>query len=186
MVNTFLFLVSFALIWFAFADAFSSFFVIVGCISALLTLLLRSKIKLALIKEDQQIPKKIPLLFKPRFILYCLWMFRKACHSSMRVMTLIWQVEPKLSPMVGCIDAKQMDDKSKTFLANSITMMLGSISVMVSDDHILEHALEEGSFDAMKKNSFLHWEASKIHRGPSYCCFQKETNLCYKHTQINC
>ncbi|MCH2037912.1 MAG: Na+/H+ antiporter subunit E [Rickettsiales bacterium] len=148
MLNKIVVFLSIGVTWLVFSGHFTTFFFVAGLISCLIAVWFHSRMHF--FEKKNKAPKSIPLILKPYSSLYFIWLIREIINSSLRVVALVWQVEPKISPSTGCVSTDQTNDVGLTLFANSVTLTPGTVSVMVAEDQILVHALEEDNLEDMK------------------------------------
>src|SRR5437868_6879364 len=86
-----------------------------------------------------------------RLILYICWLFKEIIKSSLRIIAIIWRPNLKLEPVFEWIDCAGLSEKAIVLYGNSITLTPGTVTLDVSNNMLLVHALEQSSIDDLKK-----------------------------------
>ncbi len=94
------------------------------------------------------VPSRIYLNYHS--ILYFIWLIKEILLSSLGVMKIIWRKNLNLQPVFEWIDSEQRNDISRVIYANSITLTPGTVTLDISDNMLLVHALEQSSIDNLK------------------------------------
>ncbi|MDR0296420.1 MAG: Na+/H+ antiporter subunit E [Rickettsia sp.] len=83
-------------------------------------------------------------------ILYFIWLIKEIMLSSLGVIKIIWSKNLNLQPVFEWIDSEQKNDTSRVIYANSITLTPGTVTLDISSNMLLVHALEQSSIDNLK------------------------------------
>ncbi len=78
---------------------------------------------------------------------YLLWLVIEIGKANLAVARQALAVEPKLSPKMIRVPAKQTTGVGRVIFANSITLTPGTVSVDLGDDSVLVHALTQDLAD---------------------------------------
>lgn len=79
---------------------------------------------------------------------YYFWLMAKIVRSNIDVVILIWRGPTAISPSVATLPVSQSSDIGRVIYANSITLTPGTVTMDLSDDTVLVHAL---TLDAVKE-----------------------------------
>ena len=101
---------------------------------ALLVVLLAVRVDLV----DRQV---VTVLFKPRSLLYLLWLGREIIKSNIDVTLRILDPKLRISPNVIRVKATQRSELGRVTYANSITLVPGTVAMSVEADEIIVHAI---------------------------------------------
>ncbi|WP_026147665.1 Na+/H+ antiporter subunit E [Robiginitomaculum antarcticum] len=83
----------------------------------------------------------VPYLNTAKTLTYFIWLFREVVKANMAVIKAVLSPELKISPSMIMVPTRQDTDIGRTMFANSITLTPGTVSVDVTEDGILVHAL---------------------------------------------
>ena len=117
-----------------------------GVVSCLLTVYCCHRLNL--IGESYQ-----PIESLPRFLFYLPWLIFKIVLSSLEVTRLSWGSSSAILPRFVKVPVKIRHPLARTLLANSITLTPGTVTVDVTDDHYLVHALTEAAEEGVLDGS---------------------------------
>jgi multicomponent Na+:H+ antiporter subunit E len=79
-----------------------------------------------------------------RLALYSVWLLREIAVANWQVMKIVMSPRLPIDPAIVRFRTGLTTDLGRTVLANSITLTPGTITVQVSDDEFLVHALKVG------------------------------------------
>lgn len=82
-----------------------------------------------------------PYLQAPKTLSYFIWLFGEVVKANLAVVKAVLRPDLEVNPAMIVVPTPQMTDIGKTMFANSITLTPGTVSVDVSDEGILVHAL---------------------------------------------
>ncbi len=99
-------------------------------------------------RKFQLIPKRI--YWSYHSVLYFIWLVKEILMSSFRVIKIIWRRNLDLQPVFVWIEHGQGDDPNIILYANSITLTPGTVTLDVTNNMLLVHALEQSSIDHLK------------------------------------
>ncbi|XVN42229.1 MAG: Na+/H+ antiporter subunit E [Candidatus Rickettsia vulgarisii] len=91
------------------------------------------------------IPKKHYINY--RSISYFIWLIKEVLTSSLAVIKIIWRKDLNLKPVFERIEHCQENDANIILYTNSITLTPGTVTVDISNNTFLIHALEKSSID---------------------------------------
>jgi multicomponent Na+:H+ antiporter subunit E len=97
--------------------------------------------------DDEGVP--LPIL-RPALLPYLGWLVSQVVLSNRDVVRRIWSRDPGLDPQTLVVDASQRSAAGRVLYANSITLTPGTVSVRMVDEHILVHALHQGTADDVR------------------------------------
>ncbi|WP_425363443.1 Na+/H+ antiporter subunit E [Candidatus Tisiphia endosymbiont of Hybos culiciformis] len=87
-------------------------------------------------------------------ILYFIWLIKEILLSSLAVIKIIWCKNLNLQPVFEWVNSEQKDDASLVVYGNSITLTPGTVTLDISNNMLLVHALEQSSIDNLKFGNF--------------------------------
>ncbi|MCC8417648.1 MAG: Na+/H+ antiporter subunit E [Rickettsia endosymbiont of Bryobia graminum] len=96
------------------------------------------------------VPKNIYINY--RSISYFIWLIKEMLMSSLVVIKIIWSKDLNLKPVFEHIEHHQENDANITLYANSITLTPGTVTVDISNNTFLVHALDQSSIDDLNIN----------------------------------
>lgn len=149
MLNRILFFLSLVAIWLLISDNYTLFFLIAGSFSCLLTVGVYAKMR-SISGQSANGSVESDAIFKCNPIVFLIMLLRDMVNNSFKVVKLIWQVEPKIQPIIGTVDLMSETKGGNILHANSITLIPGTVVVIVDDDQILVHALDEDMFNSIE------------------------------------
>lgn len=88
-----------------------------------------------------------PVGMVPRIVFYWLWLAGEIGKSTLAVARAALVIEPKLSPKLIRVPMAQKTNAGKATFANSITLTPGTVSMVLAEEGILVHALDESFAD---------------------------------------
>ena len=121
-------------VWLLLSGHYTPLLLSLGVLSSLLVVLLAVRVDLV----DRQV---VTVLFKPRSLLYLLWLGREIIKSNIDVTLRILDPKLRISPNVIRVKATQRSELGRVTYANSITLVPGTVAMSVEADEITVHAL---------------------------------------------
>lgn len=97
------------------------------------------------------IPKKNYINF--RSLCYIVWLIKEILMSSLAVIRIIWRKDLNFNPVFERIEHGQETVANTILYANSITLTPGTVTVDISNDTFLVHALDQSSINALNTNN---------------------------------
>ena len=107
-----------------------------GAISILLVLGLCARMRIL----DEE---TVPYLNILKSFNYYVWLFKEIVKANVQVVKAVLSPDMEVSPTMVKIPSTPKTDIGKTMFANSITLTPGTVSMVMSEDEILVHALLE-------------------------------------------
>lgn len=129
-------------IWIVFSGHLEPFFLIAGALSCALVVYLAQRM-------DVMDHEGHPIHMARQPFSFWFWLAGKMIKSSLEVTRLMWQRNPKISPTLAWIPARQDSDLGRVTYANSITLTPGTVCIDVEPERMLVHALQEKSIDEL-------------------------------------
>ncbi len=86
-----------------------------------------------------------PIESIPGFLLYLPWLIFQIVVASLDVTRRSWSPRSSIQPRLVEVPHSIEHPLAQTLLANSITLTPGTVTVDVTDDHLLVHALTESA-----------------------------------------
>lgn len=124
-----------ALYWITLSGYFdNNLLFILGGISIALVLGLCARMKIL----DEE---TAPYLNAPKALGYYVWLFKEIVIANVQVVKAVLSPDLEISPTMVKVKSSPNSDIGKTMFANSITLTPGTVSVEMSEDEILVHAL---------------------------------------------
>jgi len=123
-----------ATIWLAMSGYFKPMLLTLGGISIGFVLWLCGRMKIMDIET-------VPYQNTPRTLRYLVWLSREIVKANMQVVRAVLQPNLEVTPTLVRVPITQTSDIGRTVFANSITLTPGTVSVDVTCDDILVHAL---------------------------------------------
>jgi len=128
--------VALALFWIGLSGYFEPLLLIFGAISIAIVLLLSGRMGIFDFETA-------PYLFIPKTLSYFVWLGGEVFKANIAVAKAVLKPDMQVSPSWVRIPLRGHNDMGAAMFANSITLTPGTVSVDVSDDSILVHALLE-------------------------------------------
>jgi len=148
LLNKIVLFVILLVIWLVMSGFFKPFFVILGVLSCLGSVVIYSLLDN---KKDGNLEKISALSLVFSLFSYSFWLLKEIILSSWDVTTRIWQLEPDISPKMAWVNTSLKNDVSMTILGNSITLTPGTVTVEVKEDGKFQvHALTKEGIDAVR------------------------------------
>ena len=132
--------------WMVFSGYTEPFFVVSGLICCAI-------VEGIVARMDRIDGKRVPLMLTWQLPGYVLWLAKEIALSSIQVTRKVWEPRISVTPTVAWVHATQQSPVGLTTYANSITLTPGTVSVIVEDDRIQVHALEQESIAALHKGA---------------------------------
>ncbi|MEL7498450.1 MAG: Na+/H+ antiporter subunit E [Planctomycetota bacterium] len=120
--------------WMVWSGHTEWFLLIVGALSILLTMVVCWRMRLV----DQE---SVPIHLILGSIPYSIFLLKEIVISNIAVSKIILSPKMELHRNMFSVEAKQKTEIGNVILANSITLTPGTVSVSMSEDKILVHAL---------------------------------------------
>ena len=135
-------------VWLLLSGHYTPLLLGLGVMSSLLVVLLAVRVDLV----DRQV---VTVLFKPRSLLYLLWLGREIIKSNIDVTLRILDPKLRISPNVIRVKATQRSELGRVTYANSITLTPGTLTLDVSDGRLLVHALTAEGAESLEDGEML-------------------------------
>jgi multicomponent Na+:H+ antiporter subunit E len=144
-------LIALALMWFGLSGETSPFFIGLGVVAVVLTLLLSARLKVI----DRNAS---PYHRAPQMLLYTGWLLVQIVKANVAVIARVLGPRHAIDPAVVRLRTRAKTDLGKALFANSITLTPGTVTVDVEGDKVLVHALVRenasvASFEPMDRNA---------------------------------
>lgn len=137
-----------ALIWVSLSGYFQPLMISFAVVSILTVLGLCHRMK---ILDIETVPYEKTLSAIPYFG----WLFKEIVKANVDVVKAVLSPEMEIKPAMIKVSNKRETDIGRTLFANSITLTPGTVSVEMSEDKILVHALLA---DISSKDAFAEME----------------------------
>ena len=134
-------------VWLALSGKYDVFHVSLGIISSLIV----AYTSRDLINNSNNICKNIKIFIK--FLFYIPWLIYQIILSNFIITRIVLSknVIKNINPRIFTYETVLTSDLAKMFLANSITLTPGTITISVVDNKLTIHALkEEGAIEGVK------------------------------------
>ena len=134
-------------VWLALSGKYDVFHVSLGIISSLIV----AYTSRDLINNSNNICKNIKIFIK--FLFYIPWLIYQIILSNFMITRIVLSknVIKNINPRIFTYERVLTSDLAKMFLANSITLTPGTITISVVDNKLTIHALkEEGAIEGVK------------------------------------
>ena len=89
----------------------------------------------------------VPYLNLPRTLTYFVWLGKEIVKANVQVVKAVLSPDMEVSPTMVKIPSRPKTEMGKTMYGNSITLTPGTVTVEMSEDEILVHALLEEMSD---------------------------------------
>lgn len=83
----------------------------------------------------------VPYLQTPKAISYFVWLFKEIIKANVQVVKAVLSPDLEVSPTIVKVPSTPRSEIGKTMFGNSITLTPGTVSLVMSEDEILVHAL---------------------------------------------
>ena len=100
-------------------------------------------------KKERAIYQKTPLIIK-----YIVLLVKEIIKANLAVCHLILTRKETVEPVIVKIHTNLKSETARVFLANSITLTPGTITVAMSDNELVVHCLDEGLAIGLENSSF--------------------------------
>jgi len=90
-----------------------------------------------------------PIDLTRNFFSYHLWLIKEVIKANIIVVKHIWLGNKSISPTLRRIKTSQKTDMGKVIYANSITLTPGTVTIDLSDDEVLVHALLKKDIESL-------------------------------------
>jgi multicomponent Na+:H+ antiporter subunit E len=132
--------------WLALSGHYTSTFITIGAISALLTATFC--LRMSVVDEEGH-----PIHLVLRALTYWPWLLLEIAKSALNVTLIILNPRLPISPTMVKIKAQQKTGLGVSIFANSITLTPGTISVDVVGGEILVHALSKSGAEDLEEGA---------------------------------
>ena len=136
------------LVWMALTGYFQPLMIVFGVISISTVVLLCARMD---ILDIETAPYQHTLKTMPYFS----WLFKEIVKANIDVVKAVMAPDMEIKPGMKKVSTNRNTDLGVTMFANSITLTPGTVTVAMSDDHILVHALLS---DQATKESFVEMD----------------------------
>lgn len=144
MRHTIYLVIALAAIWLLNSGHYNFLLLALGALSiALVTWIGR---KMEVVDSESQ-----PVALTHKLPLYWLWLSREVVLANIDVVKRIWKGVDAIDPTVAKLKLTQSDDMGRVIYANSITLTPGTVTLDLSDDEVLVHALSKEGIEALEK-----------------------------------
>lgn len=127
--------------WFMLSGHTETLLIVLGLLSTLFTIFLSRRMKII----DHE---SYPLHLSARLLRYSPFLVKEIILANVDVIKRILTPGHYISPTIVTLPASQKNDLSKVIYANSITLTPGTVTLDLSGDELIVHALsEEGAED---------------------------------------
>jgi len=111
----------------------------------------------------------VPYLNTPKILSYFVWLGKEIVKANVQVFKAVLSPDMEISPKMVKIPSKPKTEIGKTMFGNSITLTPGTVSVEMSEDEILVHALlsemsDPSGFEDMARRSA--WSVGEVDMEP--------------------
>lgn len=131
-------------IWLLLSGFLTPLFIALGLGSAILSGLLARRM-------DAMSDDVYRYYFSWQGLCYYTWLIREVITSSLRVTRLIWHPDLPISPTLGWVPYSQENREGVALYSNSITLTPGTVSIIIEDNQMQVHALEEDGLKDLQK-----------------------------------
>lgn len=152
MRNIFLLTLSLILFWLAISGVYKPVVLLLGAGSVALVVWLSWRMKV--IGEEHD-----PLLFAWRLPVFWAWALLEIVRANIHVARLTFSPE-KISPRIISTDVPFKRDLSKVVYGNTCTLTPGTVTLMLTRDKLVAHALDQASGEALASGRLarkIHW-----------------------------
>jgi multicomponent Na+:H+ antiporter subunit E len=141
MRNTFLLIFLLALLWLAISGVYKPVVLALGVGSVLLVTWLA--LRMEVVGDEHN-----PLLFAWRLPLFWLWALAEIVRSNLHVARLIFNPDD-ISPRIVTTDVPFKSSLGKVVYGNTCTLTPGTVTLMLSREKLVAHALDAASAEAL-------------------------------------
>lgn len=124
------------LFWLGMSGYFKPMLLILGTVSVVTVLFLCARMKIFDVETA-------PYLYIPKTLAYFTWLGGEIFKANITVVKAVLSPDMAVSPTMVKVPNRRNTDMGAAMFGNSITLTPGTVSVAISDDHILVHALLE-------------------------------------------
>lgn len=89
----------------------------------------------------------VPYLHVPKTLSYFIWLGKEIVKANVQVVKAVLSPDMEVSPTLVKVPAHPETEMGKTMFGNSITLTPGTVTIEMSEDEILVHALLEEMSD---------------------------------------
>lgn len=93
----------------------------------------------------------IASVFKPKSVLYFLWLLKEIIKSSLRIIKIVWSRQLIITPTFAWVKSSQINKIGLVIYCNSITLTPGTVTLDIQGNMLLLHALELASIVDLKE-----------------------------------
>jgi len=129
--------------WLLNSGQYSVLIIGLGAISVLAVVLLTHRMDI--IDDESQ-----PLHLTIHFVSYMAWLAKETVMANISVVKHIWLGKESINPVMAEIEFDPMSDFKKVLYANSITITPGTVTVDLTEDHVLVHSLLSENIETLK------------------------------------
>lgn len=138
--------------WWLLSGRAGIFFVGTGVVCVLFTLYICARLKLI----DSE---SVPLQALPGMLFYLPWLLWQVLVANIHVARIVWSPNLDVQPQMLWVPHKLKTGFGESLYANSITLTPGTVTVDVTDDEILAHALTDETARDLKSGTMHDWVA---------------------------
>ena len=91
----------------------------------------------------------------PAFAQYLYYLIKEIILANLGVCRMILTRKEQMEPVIVHVHAKLKSETARVILANSITLTPGTITVSLTDDHLLVHCLDKSLAEGMEDSVFV-------------------------------
>lgn len=91
----------------------------------------------------------------PAFAQYIYCLIREIILANMTVVRMILTRKEQMEPVIVRVHARLKTETARVILANSITLTPGTITVSLTEDHLLVHCLDKSLAEGMEDSVFV-------------------------------
>ena len=91
----------------------------------------------------------------PAFAQYIYCLIREIILANMTVVRMILTRKEQMEPVIVHVHARLKTETARVILANSITLTPGTITVSLTEDHLLVHCLDKSLAEGMEDSVFV-------------------------------
>ena len=91
----------------------------------------------------------------PAFAQYIYCLIREIILANMTVVRMILTRKEQMEPVIVYVHARLKTETARVILANSITLTPGTITVSLTEDHLLVHCLDKSLAEGMEDSVFV-------------------------------
>ena len=91
----------------------------------------------------------------PQYIRYVAVLVKEIILANLGVCRMILTRKEQMEPVIVHVHAKLKSETARVILANSITLTPGTITVSLTDDHLLVHCLDKSLAEGVEDSVFV-------------------------------